>query len=208
MGAPKLGQAVFNSAATKRENAIADVGGPQAEVLGVVNPSITDPTPKSGGAMWKSESGEDMEMLTPPPPWEVGQGEDDSDARRFVDVPNDWTLRWINPRLLDSQGWRYWQSVTASDPRVTVKVKQMQGADNLIRRGGLTGDILAWMYTTWVESRRKIRVQKAAELAGSAVAKQQQLTEEFKRGTFGPYLQFDSAKHPTHTIGDGRTMRD
>lgn len=161
----------------QRENAIADASGPQAEVLGVVNQDRV------------------QELANRPlPPWEVEQGFNANDARAFVDVPNDWTLRWINPRLLDSEGWRYWQKVSPSDSRVKVKVDSMTQVDNTIRRGGVTGDILAWMPTYWVESMRQKLAQAAKDLIGTTEAKREQLNEQFKRGTFGPYVQGE-AKH-------------
>ena len=45
-----------------------------------------------------------------------------------------------------------------------------------------------------------------AKLTAPAGTRQSQLREEFRRGTYGPYLNLDTATHPTHTIGEGRTM--
>jgi hypothetical protein len=135
----------------------------------------------------------------PPPPWEVEAGYNANDARAFVDCPNDWTLRWINPRLLDSEGWRYWKKVEAQDSRVKLKVDSMLQVDNTIRRGGVTGDILAWMPTHWVESRRALNVKAAKDLMGTAEAKREQLNEELRRGTFGPYVS-GSASHTSAPV--------
>ena len=134
-----------------------------AEVLGTVSPQITDPSLQGPTTLWTGPAGAPVEMSEPPPPWELEDTEyAPSDARRYVDVPDTWTLRWINPKLLESTGWRYWQPVMASDPRVKVKVDTMIGPDNNIRRGGVVGDILGWMYTTWVISRRA-QLQKETE---------------------------------------------
>jgi len=184
----------------RRDNVLAEADSlPQPEVLGVVKESITDPTPQREGATWQRESGETMEFVAPPPPWEVdAKGQlNESDARLFVDVPKDWTLRWINPKLLDQFGWRYWQPVMASDPRVKVKVSSMVSVDNNIRRGGQTGDILAWMYTTWVVSRRQQLAKQADELAGKARDREASLNEEFQRGSFGPYVRAEARTQRT-----------
>ena len=168
----------------RRDNALADASGPAPEVLGTV----------SADALKQK-----LDSALPPPPWEVGQGRDDGDARMFVDVPSEWTLRWINPRLLDQLGWRYWQPVSPSDSRVKVKINSMIAADNTIRRGGSTGDMLAWMYTHWVEARRQQIASATRDLAESVEAKRASLNEEFKRGTFGPYIQAE-VKHSDHQL--------
>jgi len=145
----------------------------------------------------------------PPPPWET----DDpryaaSDARQFVEVPKEWALRWLNPKIIEQSGWRYWQPVMASDPRVKVKVESMVTPEQNIRRGGAVGgDILGWMYQSWVESRRKLLSSAAAKLRESAIQRQELLKEEIKRGTYGP-VSLTESKHPTHTKGEGRSMKD
>lgn len=138
------------NSAFRREELTASAGSP--EELGTVSAPITDPTPETPTTAWQGPAGQ-IDLTEAPPPWEVNESEySASDARRFVTVPDKWSLRWINPKLLEQFGWRYWQPVMASDTRVTVKVAQMAGPDNNIRRGA---DILAWMPTHWVESRRK-----------------------------------------------------
>ncbi len=131
-----------------------------------------------------------------------------SDARRFIEVPTTWTLRWVNPRLLESTGWQHWSPVSAVHPQVTVKVDGMVAPDQTIRRGGATtGDILAWMYTSWVISRRKILQQETDKLTQSAVDKQQQFMLDLLRQS--RYLSPDGgATHPTHTMAEGRSLRD
>ena len=186
----------------EHREALADLSaGP--ETLGSVSATITDPTPETPTTAWQGPSGQ-IDLTEAPPPWEVNEtAYSASDARRFLSVPATWTLRWINPKLLEQFGWRYWQPVMASDQRVTVHVAQMVGPDNNIRRGS---DILAWMPTTWVESRKRQKAEAVAKLTASAVNRQSQLRDEFRRGTYGPYLKLDTATHPTHTIGEGRTM--
>ena len=182
---------------------------PQDEVLGTVNPQVADPAPQGSTTAWET-AGHQVDMSDPPPPWELeGDGSDvPSDARRYVDVPENWTLRWINPKLLESTGWRYWQPVMGGDPRVKLKVTTMLSPDGNIRRGGQTGDILGWMLTPWVESRRRLHQEKTALLTQSAVDRQETLREEFKRGTYGPYVKLEGAKHPTHTMLQGKEIRE
>lgn len=199
-GVPAIFDGVM-ARAEERDRREAVTDAPVSEILGTVAPDALEPQPETAVH-------DGVTVTDPPPPWEISGEEADSDARHFVEVPSNWTLRWINPRLLDSQGWRYWQPVMASDTRVKVKVNTMVTPENNIRRGGPGGDILAWMLTSWVMSRRALNVKKAAELAQSAVDRQAQLREEFARGTFGPYVKLTDAQHPSHTIGEGRTMRD
>lgn len=163
---------------------------PPVEVLGTINPTI-------------------IHSPEPPPPWETGDTRyAASDARQFVDVPENWELRWINPKTLDQFGWRYWQPVLASDPRVTVKVDTMISPEHNIRRGGQTGDILAWMYRSWVAKRKQELAAASAQLKQSSVDRTGQLKEEFRRGTYGPNVSVSEARHPTHTIADGKSMVD
>ena len=177
---------------------------PRPEILGVVKDTLTDPKPDT-----PSYVGGTVEMTEPPPPWEVDESCVllPSDARRFVDVPTNWELRWINPKLLDQLGWRYWQPVMKSDSRIKVLVDTMVSPEGNIRRGGMTGDILAWMYASWVESRRQERQKLTDQLTQSAVDRQDTLKEDFKRGKYGP-IRLEGARHPTHTMADGRSMTD
>ena len=200
---PRLG----NGDTFRREEFAQPMPGP--EVLGTLNPSITDPNPRGTTSTWTREDGTVMELNEPAPPWENADDKyTASDARRFVEVPPQWRLHWVNPRLLDSEGWRDWQPVMASDQRVNVRVKTMVTPEGYIRRGGPGGDILAWMWQGWYESVKKKMREKTAAQTQSAMDKQAQLKEEFARGTYGPYLRVEGTKHPTHTQADGRTMRD
>lgn len=182
----------------------------KTEVLGVLNSSkFTDLSPKGEDTVWQGADGQ-VSVSEPPPPWEINENSVllASDARRFITVPENWTLHWINPKLLDQFGWRDWKPVMASDPNVKVLVETMISPEGNIRRGGFTGDILAWMYTSWVESRRR-QVQKATDkLTQSAVNKQSELRDEFASGKYGPYVRLEDARHPTHTQAEGRTLRD
>ena len=182
---------------------------PQSEVLGVIpsDHKVLDPAPQGAESQWQTESGGGVSFNEEPPPWELAGGDDElSDARRYVDAPKDVTLRWINPKLLDSQGWRYWRPVLKSDPRFTVKVDQMVGPDGNIRRGGATGDILAFMPTHWVESRRKILEKKTQEQSQAAVDKVANLKDELKR--ISRYFDLESARHPKYTSADMQGDKD
>lgn len=144
------------------------------------------------------------------PPWEVDQsfGKHDSDARKYVDVPAEWELRWLNPRLIDQIGLRYWQVLSAADPRVTLKVPTLRSPENYIRRGGPGSDILGYMPKAWVESRMRWKAARNAKVTQSAVEKSQATVEAINRGEYGSKVGGATLTHPTHTIADGRTMRD
>jgi hypothetical protein len=178
------------------------------EVLGVIpsDNKILDPTPQGPSAIYETEDGTKVDLQEEAPPWELEDAKyDGSDARRYVDVPTTWTLRWINPRLLESQGWRYWRPVLKSDPRVSVKVEQMVAPDGNVRRGGAIGDILAWMPTTWVISRRKILAEETKRQAQSAVDKQEELRDQYRNN---PYIRLEDSKHPRYTGAEGKSMVD
>lgn len=185
------------------------LGSLPGTVLGTItDPRIIDPTPRESTNMFVDAQAGTVTLTEPPPPWELDGGDKPlSDARRYVDVPDNWVLRWINPRLLEQFGWRYWQPVMKSDPNVKVKVESMVSPEGNIRRGGHTGDILAWMYRSWVEQRRAEQQRDTAQLTASAVNKQEQLKEEFARGKYGPNVRIDSATHPRNTQADGQEMR-
>lgn len=179
------------------------------EILGTVDTKITDPQPQETVTQWEGADGQ-VGMVEPPPPWELDEQGDRqaSDARRFVKAPDNWTLRWINPKLLDQFGWRDWKPVMASDKNIKVHVDSMISPEGNIRRGGATGDILAWMYTSWVESRRRLIQRATDEQSAASVRKQDELRDEFNRGKFGPYIRLEEARHPTHTMAEGASMRD
>ena len=146
-----------------------------------------------------------------PPPWETDPrwGRDNTDARRFVDCPDEWVLRWLNPRLIDQTGFRDWKAVPASHERVTLKVPAMRSPENLIRRGGHGGDILSYMPRSWVDSRRRIKEERARRAVQGSVDRQQQLAEEVNRGSYGPHIRVSGEmKHPTNTTVEGRSLTD
>ena len=175
--------------------------GSAFNILGsITDPKLLDPTPQGTDTQWQGADGQ-VSMAEPPPPWELDSNSElaDSDAKRFVDCPANITLRWINPRVLDSEGWRDWQPVMTSDPRFKVHVHTMISPEGNIRRGGFSGDILAWMYTSWVESRRRKYAADTARLTQTAVDKQEQLRDEFARGKYGPYVKLEGATHPKYT---------
>lgn len=184
---------------------------PSGEVLGTLSQSgrTLRPEPEGVTTTWTREDGTTIELTEPPAPWETPDTRfTASDARRFVEAPPQWRLHWVNPRLLESEGWRDWQAVLATDPRVKVRVKSMITPENYVRRGGPTGDILCWMWQGHHDLvKRKMR-EKVANQTQSAKDKQAALKEEFARGTYGPYLRVEGATHPTHTQGEGQTMRD
>lgn len=184
---------------------------PSPEVLGTLDPNarILDPKTRPEPVEWTREDGTVMSIQEEAPPWELQSDKfTQSDARMFVECPPNWRLHWINPRLLEQEGWRDWQAVQASDPRVKVRVPAMRSPEGYIRRGGPSGDILTWKWEGWYQKARQENLRRTAQLAQSAVDKQQQLKEEMNRGSFGQHIHMDSAAHPTHTMGEGRTMRD
>ena len=176
---------------------------PTTEVVGEIK---VTPAPETPGVTWQTTTGEQVTVADPPPPWETeDQQYMQSDARRYIDVPDNWTLRWVNPRLLESQGWRYWTPVSANDPRVKMKVETMIAPDGTVRRGGVsTGDILAWMYTSWVRSGRERLTKETERLTQSAIDRQEEL-----KSRYGPrsVITVDSAIHPTHTMAEGRSLK-
>lgn len=182
---------------------------PMGEILGTLKPEITAPGPQGPSTTYATENGEGVTVAEPPPPWEREEiGVKLSDARRFIDVPENWELRWINPRFLEADGWRYWKAISPNDPHVKVKVEQMAMPDGTIRRGGPNGDILAWMYKSWVDSARAIQMKKTAAQTQVAVEKFEQTREDFRRGRYGPYVHgFGRSEHPTHTMAEGKSLQ-
>ena len=183
---------------------------PTEEVLGTIGIKSADP--EGPTTTWTREDGTEISLTEPPPPWEVKdpEGRSMSDARRFVEVPPNWKLYWVNPKALNADGWRDWQAVLASDPRVNVRVSTMVTPEGYIRRGGPNGDILAWMWSGWYESIKLANQRKTAGQAQSAVDRQLALQEEFARGTYdkgGAQIRVDGIKHPKFTNIDNRTIK-
>lgn len=193
-----------------RLNAMAEkMGG--SHVLGTIpaDSPLLQSGPQGTSAQWSGAAG-NVDMAEGPPPWELEDHHfSDSDARRYVDVPDNWTLYWINPKLLESSGWRYWKPVTLGTPGVRVKVDQMLAPDGNIRRGGEKGDILAWMYTSWRDSLRRKHLETTQRQTQAAVDQTQSLEEEFNgRKRYGPYVRLDSMQHPTHTSAQIKNPTD
>ena len=199
-GAPRIGQGL-----SLRD----ELNAPGPEILGTIPTSLTDPTPLQAQGAWQTPDGKQVDVVEAPPPWELEDKKySASDARRYVDVPSAWTIRWANPKLIEQNGWNYWNPVLPSDPRVHLKVMQMQAPDGTIRRGGATGDVLAYMPTNWVVSRRKQLQEETAKQTQSAVDRLETLKDEFRRGKYGPNVRLEEARHPSHTMAEGASMRD
>ncbi len=196
MPAPRMGRNVFPSpASTGLSSATEDL--------------LQAPHPERLGTVSQERLAQVLADTVPPPPWEVDPSYDrhDSDARKFVEVPENVTLRWLNPKLISQTGLRDWQAVPAKgDSRFKLKLKTMAAPDNTVRRGDANGDFLAWMWTAWVESRTKLKRARVDRQSTQATTKQRQTQEAYNAGKFGRYVTGAEAQHPTHTIADGRTM--
>ena len=147
----------------------------------------------------------------PPPPWETDPRYrlHDTDARRYVTAPDNWSFRWLSEPMIRQEGMRNWEAVSASDPRIKVHNRSSVAPDNTIRKGDHRhGDILCWMWTAWVESRAALKADLVYRRTRSAKERQAAVLDEVNRGSFGRYVKVDSAIHPTHTQGEGRTMAD
>jgi hypothetical protein len=196
MPAPRLGQKVFKHPASTGMDAATEelVQAPEAAPLGTIS---------------TERLAQVIADTVPPPPWEVDPtyNRHDSDARKFVTVPDNVTLRWLNPKLISQTGLRDWQAVPAKgDPRFRLKLKTMAAPDNTIRRGDANGDFLAWMWTAWVESRTQLKRARVDRQSSKAVTQQRATQEAYNAGKFGRYVTGGEARHPTHTMADGRTM--
>ena len=186
---PKIGQGRTLSSTAEELTHV-----PQSELLGRLSPEAPKQITEE-----------------PPPPWEVDPRYrlHDTEARRFVDVPANWVLRWLSESMIRQYGMRNWEAVASSDPRVKVLNTSTVAPDNTVRKGDHRhGDILCWMWRSWWESRLGLKAEKVRKITQAARDRQQTTAEEVNRGTSGRYVTVDSAKHPTHTIGDGRSMTD
>ena len=149
-----------------------------------------------------------LDIENAPAPWDLPGGEyQTTDARRFVEVPETWALRWMSQRHLDSHGSRDWQPVLAypGDSRIRVKAPGMVTPSYHIRRGGQGGDLLYWMPRHWYDSRQRKKAQAVARATGKASDGMGEAVEQAQRSG---YVRVDSARHPTHTQGEGASMRD
>jgi hypothetical protein len=188
-------------------------GDPISEVLGVIPSSETKPEPQGPTTTWATASGGSIGLDEPPPPWELeDQDFTPSDARRFIDAPANIALRWMNPKFIEASGWRYWSQVSLGDGRFKLKVDQMLMPDGTIRRGGPTGDILAWMYRSWADKLRIKHQHETDKLTQSARDRFEETKNDIRRGKYGPHVTLEEGssrpQHPTHTMADGRSMKD
>ena len=187
---------------------------PRPEVLGVIKDTVLRED-VAASSMWTAPDGTVIDLRSKPP-WalEAQRGTAKTDARMFVDFPKDWVVRWQNPKLIDQRGgYNGWLPLTASDPRVKVKVAQMVSPSNLIRRGyGDSSDILTFMPREWYDERLKQKAAVNARNAQKPRDKQEQFREDLRRGRFGPHIRpgFSSSdeafKTPAATQFDGRQM--
>ena len=194
-GTASIGPQHLDQAKTSSAEELLEI--PQPKLLGTI-----DPDKLTRHQFSFAEDG--------PPPWEVDPTwiKHNSDARRFVDVPETWELRWLNPRAIDRTGLREWQPVMASDSRVSLKVPALRSPENYVRRGGIGGDILCFMPKSWVESRKRIKANQVQIRTQGSIDLQKRTAEEVNRGNFGPRVHVDSAIHPTHTIASQEDMAD
>ena len=150
-GHPRLGMRVAEAARVRkgRITSAAEVltEAPSAKLLGSLNAEAVQAMLEKYGE----------------PPWESAarQNVPPGHAPAFVTVPAEWRLRWLNPKVIDQAGFRDWKTVDPTDSRVVVHVKQSIYPDNTIRRGGPTGDLLAWMPRHWYEARMREKQIKA-----------------------------------------------
>lgn len=183
---------------------------PQAELLGTIKQSITD-GPVVEGSTWVSPSGE-VVHLSEAPPWithVVGKGRDATDARQFVQVPDNWVLRWRSPKSLDMVGQLGWMPVTVATPGVKPIVRSMVSPEGLIRRG-YQGDILHFMPRQWWENRVAEKQAAAARLSGKAAQQSQQFIDDANSGRYGRHIRGgwdsqDRGKFPVATGFDAKS---
>ena len=197
MSAPRLGQKVFDHPAS------ATLDSATEELLQV-------PVPEVVGQISKEKLAQVIADTVPLPPWEVDPSYDrhDSDARKFVEAPDNVTLRWLNPKIVSQSSMRDWQAVPAKgDKRFRLKLDAMRAPDNTIRRGDHQGDFLAWMYTAWVESRNRLKQARRDRARQSATQRARETQEAYRRGKFGRFITSpEDARDPTGTLVDGRRL--
>lgn len=191
-GVPKLGARHIHQAQTSAAGDLMEA--PQPQVLG----SIASDTIK--------------QVTDERPPWEIDDGwkKHNTNARQFVTVPDSWELRWLNPALIEHIGTRDWRAVVTEKGKVTIKrgYEQMVSPEGYIRKGGSQkGLILFYMPKSWVESRQRIKELESAKLKTGAVNRAAETAERINRGEYGQNVGA-SVRHPSHTIGDGRSMTD
>lgn len=175
---------------------------PQPEVLGTIKPEVLRED-VAATATWVSPAGEVITLETAPPWVKAAGSRNPSDARTFVDVPEDWVLRWMDKKRVQDRGWQYWMPVTTSTPGVTLKIASMRAPDNTIRRG-YEGDILAFMPRSWYEQRIKEKEAEVQKRTSGIRRQQEQFIDNANRGQYGPHIRggwsaSDTLKTPTQT---------
>ena len=178
---------------------------PKPELLGTIPTSITDPAAETANTWVSEEDGQPVPITVtePPPPWEVDARRDHTDARNYVQAPQNIMLRWANPSLVKQIGLRDWKIVPATGHAwFRLLNSQMQCPDNTIRKGGEGGDFLVWMYQTWYEQRKQAREDRTAKLTQASVDRHRSVQEQMARGAFGRYIKPAGGIHPTRTIAD------
>jgi len=166
---------------------------PESKSLGFIDPSLgfIDPSDEA-------------------PPWEIeGKwAKDATNARRFVDFPEEWEVRWLNPRLVNQIGLRYWKAVPADHEGVKIKVPTMRAPDNTVRRFDHNGDFLAYMPKAWIASRDRMKVERVTRALGLDRKKAEDTQESINRGEYGPYVHVDHIRRPSNTQAEGSSMTD
>lgn len=212
-GAPKIGNSEIYQTQNPRLSSSAEEllnPTPEPSLLGTIPTDTLQRKPPS--AYWVREDGTEIEIDEGPAPWEVDPTyrRHNTDARKFVEVPDYWELRWLEPKQIDLSGYRGWQPVMASDNRVKLKVPSLRGTDNTVRRG-LNGAILAYMPRPWLAAKLREKAATVKRRSQSARDRQEEAREAVNRGEYDRgrrYTHVDSAIHPTHTRAEGRSMRD
>src|SRR5262245_16922299 len=95
-GVPNIGSKHIHQAQTSAAGDLTEI--PQAKELGSIPMSTLLPPPPTEER----------------PPWETNPEwhRHNTDARRYVTVPAEWELRWLNPRLIEEVGLRDWRILT------------------------------------------------------------------------------------------------
>ena len=205
------GVPTINSASSRLSSAAEELlQRPQPELLGTIPSQVLDP-PAETATTWVSEdevgTPVPITVTEPPPPWEVDARRDHTDARNYIQCPENVMLRWANPNLVKQIGLRDWKIVPATGhPWFRLLNSQMQSPDNTVRKGGEGGDFLVWMYQSWYAQRKTAREARNAQLTQASVDRHQQVQDQMDRGAFGPYIKSGGGQHPTRTIADIRTL--
>jgi hypothetical protein len=63
------------------------------------------------------------------------------------------------------------------------------------------------MWAGWYDSKIRLHSEATDRQSQSAVDRQTRLKEEFASNTFGPNVRLAEAKHPTHTLLDGKSLK-